>query len=250
MKKVVVYIVMAFVFAGCATQEPPRNCYDKGRLEQKEFVALKNTKAALAIFRSEYTEMSAYIGFLNAFVADYTKYISAASSASAVINYMPIPYAGQISSAANFGAKMTALAGSASRSAATLNASIKEFESRLAQYESSGDSQKLASAHTYASGVLQNDIHKASEDLSKLKEGASVLLSVSKYYSEAGETFSKATSMFKNGDAADKRAQNDKALKTKNDSFDRRLVRTLNSFESVKDGVRHADAIEKLKKEL
>ena len=82
MKKVVVYIVMAFIFAGCATQEPPRNCYDKARLEQKEFMALKNTKAALAIFRSDYAEMSAYIGFLNAFVADYTKYISAASSAS------------------------------------------------------------------------------------------------------------------------------------------------------------------------
>lgn len=237
-------------FGGCAaTNYAPISCIDKTRLEQREIAAIKSAVSSLEAFKGEYGQTSAYIGFLNGYAADYSKYISAAGSASAVLNYMPIPYAGQISSAANFGAKITALSAKASKSSSTLFASIKELETRVAAYERDKDPAKLSFAYEFAVGALQKDINEAKEDMVKLKEGAAALLAVSKYYKEASDTLSKVALTFSKNET-DKRAQNEKTLASKNESFDKRADKVLNGFEEAKDSLRYATAIEKLKREL
>lgn len=250
-KNLLLSLSVLLFFFGCTTAQQPKNCFDKNRLEQREFTSLQNAKTSLAHFKSEYAEMSAYIDFLNGFVADYTKYISAASGASAAIGYMPIPYAGQISSAANFGAKITTLAANASKSVATLNASVKEFEEKLAAYEKDGDPKKLTIAHKYAKETLKADIDGAKESLLKLQDGASSLLAVSSaisdYYTSTEKLLNKASNIFSKNE---KKPANKEALKARNSSFAKRLTKTIADFESSKGYIREADTINSLVKEL
>ncbi len=254
MKNIVFLLLALFIFAGCAVNEPPKNCFDKTRLEQKEYNALKNIQASLASFKTEYNEMSSYINFLNAYTAEYSKYISAASTASQVIKYMPIPYAGQISSSASFGAKITALASSASKSAMRLNTSIAEFDSKISAYEMTKNHQKLQEARKYASTTLQNDLEEAKLNLLKLKDGAAGLIAVSsaisQYYSSGDQLLSKATSIFSDKSENDKRAQSDNALKVKTEGFDKRLTKVIASFEGVKGYIKSADTYGALSDEL
>ncbi len=254
MKNIIFSLLALFIFGGCAVSEQPKNCFDKTRLEQREYDALKNARASLATFKTEYGEMSSYINFLNAYTAEYSKYISAASTASLVIKYMPIPYAGQISSSAAFGTKMTALASNASKSVLKLNTSAAEFDSKLAAYETTKNSQKLQEARKYASTVLQNDLEEAKLSLIRLKDGAAGLIAVSmaisQYYSSGDQLLSKATSMFSDKSENDKRAQSDNALKAKTEGFDKRLTKVTASFEGIKGHIKSADTYGALSDEL
>ncbi len=254
MKSIIFSILAIFLFAGCAVNEQPKNCFDKSRLEQKEYDSLKNANASLATFKTEYAEMSSYINFLNSYTAEYSKYISAASTASIVIKYMPIPYAGQISSSAAFGAKMTALASAASKSVSKLNTSSIEFDMRLTAYEVSKNPQKLQEARKYASTVLQNDLEEAKQSLIRLKDGAAGLMAVSmaisQYCNSGDQLLSKATSLFSSKSDTDKRAQIDNTMKSKTESFDKRMTKVTTSFESTKGYIKNADTYGALSDEL
>lgn len=254
MRNVIFSVLALFLFAGCAVSEQPKNCFDKAKLEQREYDALKNARSSLSTFKTEYSEMASYINFLNAYTAEYSKYISAASTASLVIKYMPIPYAGQISSSAAFGTKMTALASNASKSVGKLSVSAAEFDAKLTAYETTKSSQKLQEARKYASAVLQNDLEEAKLSLVRLKDGAAGLIAVSmaisQYYSSGDQLLSKATSIFSDKSESDKRAQNDNALKVKTEGFDKRLTKVTASFEGIKGHIKSAETYGALSDEL
>jgi hypothetical protein len=259
MKKIALStLAAALLFTGCATtttQAPiaQKNCFDKERLEARELRELQNAKNSLLAFKNEYQEMSSYITFLNEYVADYSKYINAASQASFFIKLMPIPYAGQISSAAGFGAKMTTLAANASKSMVTLSGSIKTFEAKLAAYEADKNPASLEDAQKFANSTLNADIAAAEQNLTKLKEGTASMLAVSaaikEYYESTGDAISKAASMFAKKDEQ-KKTPNDKALKAKNDGFDQRLVRIFAGFDTAKNHIKNGSLIRDLRGEL
>jgi len=250
----------ALLLSGCATtqtQNMPyveKKCFDKERLESREAKELHDAKSSLFAFKNEYQEMSSYINFLNEYVADYSKYINAASQASSFIKLMPIPYAGQISSAAGFGTKLAVLAGNASRSMATLNNSIKTFESKLAAYEADKDPAKLENAQKFADDTLFTDITAAHQSLTKLKEGTASMLAISaatsQYYDSTGDALSKATSMFSKKEDTQKKAPDGKALKSKNDSFEQRSIRIFTAFDAAKARIKNGALIHGLRSEL
>jgi hypothetical protein len=246
---------VALLLGGCATtQTTPKNCFDKERLEAREAKELYDAKNSLHAFKAEYQEMSSYINFLNDYIADYSKYIGAASQASSVIKLMPIPYAGQISSAAGFGAKLTVLASNASKSMVTLNNSIKTFESKLAAYEADKEPSKLESAQKFADETLFADITAAQQSLMKLKEGTASMLAISaatsQYYDSTSEAISKAASMFSKKEDAPKKAPDGKALKSKNDGFEQRSIRIFTAFDAAKVRIKNGSLVGGLKGEL
>lgn len=249
-------IAALFIFAGCATNQPTiaQNCYDKPKLEQREAKELREAKNALNAFKNEYQGMSAYIAFLNEYIADYSKYIGAVSSASSVIKLMPIPYAGQISSAANFGGKLTVLVSNASKSTGVLNNSIAAFEAKLAAYEASQDVAKLNDAQKFANETLLSDMRVAQQNLIKLKDGTASMLALSnaltQYYSSTGDALSQAASIFTKKDDAPKKAPNDKALKSKNDGFDVKLSKIFASFDEAEGHIKASAVIKTLAGEL
>ncbi len=259
MKKIALStLTAALLFTGCATTSieapmPQKNCFDKERLEARELRELQSAKNSLTAFKNEYQEMSSYITFLNEYVADYSKYINAASQASSFIKLMPIPYAGQISSATGFGARMTTLAANASKSMVTLSGSIKTFEAKLAAYEADKNQASLEEVQKFANSTLSADIAAAEQSLTKLKEGAGSMLAVSgamkEYYESAGDAISKATSMFSKKEEQ-KKTPDDKALKTKNDRFDQRLAKILMGFDAAKSHIKNGSLIKDLRGEL
>jgi cell fate (sporulation/competence/biofilm development) regulator YlbF (YheA/YmcA/DUF963 family) len=255
-KKVISATALVFVFAGCAPTQPTlsQNCFDKQRLEQREAKELREAKNSLSSFKAEYQDMSSHISFLNEYIADYSKYIGAASSASSVIKLMPIPYAGQISSAANFGGKMTVLVSNASRSMSILNTSIKTYEAKLALYEATPDSAKLIDAQKFANDTLLSDIKAAEQNLIKLRDGTASMLAlssaISQYYASTGEVLSQAASIFSKKEDAPKKALNDKALKAKNDGFEQKSQKIFNSFNEAREHIQSAAVIKELSGEL
>lgn len=252
--KLLSMITAGILLGGCAATEPAnvQNCFDKPKLEQRELKELKEAKASLDAFKSEYQDIAAYVNFLNQYVSDYSKYIGAAASASGFIKLMPIPYAGQISSATGFGAKMTVLASNASKSICNLNNSIKTFEAKLALAES--DPAKLQDAQKYADTVLSADITAAELSLIKLKDGTASMMAVTAmmkgYYDSTGDALSKAVNMFGKKEEAPKNAPNEKALKAKNDSFEQKSTKIFSSFTETKTHLKNASVIGELSKEL
>jgi hypothetical protein len=256
LKKVLISTATAIILlSGCADTQPQmQNCFDKPRLEQRELKELKEAKNSLATFKGEYQDIASYVNFLNQYVSDYSKYIGAAASASSFIKLMPIPYAGQISSAAGFGAKMTFLVSNTSKAMGNLNNSIKIFETKLAEYEASNDPAKLQDAQRFADTVLVADISAAEQSLIKLKDGTASMLAVSAamkdYYDSTGDTLSKATAIFGKKDEAPKNAPNDKVLKAKNDGFDQKSAKIFASFANTKNHVKSASVVGELSREF
>lgn len=254
MKNTIFSLLVLFIFAGCAVNEQPKNCYDRQKLELRQLQELKEVEASLNSYKSEYQEVAAYVNFMNQYVADYSKYISVAANASGFIKLMPIPYAGQISSATGFGAKMTLLVGNASKSVANLNNSIKTFETKLIAAQESRDSQKLQEAQRFADVTLIADINAAEQSLVKLKEGSASMLAASsmirEYYDSVGDALSKATTIFAKKEEAPKNAPSDKTLKTKNENFEQKAVKIFVSFTEAKSHIKNGSVIGELSKGL
>ncbi|MDD3467007.1 MAG: hypothetical protein PHE67_07645 [Campylobacterales bacterium] len=253
-RKILGVVTAGFLLAGCAATQPTtaQNCFDKPRLEQRELKELKDAKASLDAFKAEYQDISAYVNFLNQYVSDYSKYIGAAASASTFIKFMPIPYAGQISSATNFGSKMTVLISNTSKSMGNLNNSIKTFEAKLALAES--DPSKLQDAQNFADTTLSADITAAELSLIKLKDGTASMMAVSAmmkgYYDQTGDALSKAVNMFGKKEEAPKNAPNEAALKAKSDSFEHKTAKIFASFANTKNRIKNASVAGELAKEL
>ena len=242
------------LFCGCAGTDIQNNittqkkCLDRTALEQKEYEELLRLKTALTPFKTGYNDTIAYINFLNVYVADYAKYIQTASVASSAIAIMPIPYAGQISSAANFASKITTLAANASRANTNLYNSLIAFETKLAAYEKSKDPAKLQEAGKFANEYILPESIAAENSTIKLKEGANSLLAAvsmaSAYTGAIGDAAAKVGSLW--GKEKEAKKMDDKALKSKNEGIDKKLEAIIASMGEAKNLVRTSNKIMEL----
>ena len=244
----------ALLFCGCAATDvqngitTQKKCLDRTALEQKEYEELLRLKSTLFPFKTGYNDTIAYINFLNVYVADYGKYIQTASYASSAIAVMPIPYAGQISSAANFASKITTLAANASRANTNLYNSLIAFEAKLSAYEKSKDPAKLHEAGKFANEYILPESIAAENSTIKLKEGANSLLAAvsmaTTYTGAISDAAAKVGSLWNN--EKEPKKMDDKALKTKNEGIDKKLETIIASMNEAQNLVKTSNKIMEL----
>ncbi len=197
MKKTVLTLLLALLFAGCTPQATVPQCPKTPALTSKQlntysYDALKHVATLL---QEERKDMDAFDGFISAMkitVNNYAAMIKSSVYISNIVRYIPLPYAGEVSNTTKLISKTALNLGGAADALAQYKKSSASFLEKFAKIDASKadetNTQDLAALATFADTQLLSDAQNLEIALEKISSSTTMMAATTQAIADALDT--------------------------------------------------------------
>lgn len=194
--RIAIFIGLFFLLVGCAPQPTlssqavqPKPCIDAKKLNQYSYDQLGIVAKALQEDQKNIDTFKSFVALMKSSVDEYAQMIKSSSYIASFVGYLPVPYAGEVSSATKLISKTVLNLGGV---ASALNQYKKSSSLFLEKYEKLDrnrlDSAELSALATYADTKVQADANTLQDSLKEVGEATTMMEATANSIANALET--------------------------------------------------------------